>query len=161
MMGTRIIRVRNELGERLSRPGGINREKAVAEAGKRVETLRVPCEEAIAGDIACLEKIVAGAGAEIGAKGLDKALDAAGRLLTLSGTFGFPLLDAVTKRFCDLCSGMQEKSLTATAPLKVHIRAMRLVWKTGLDEAQAALILDELSRIHAYYGLEPHQPDDP
>jgi|WetSurMetagenome_2_1015567.scaffolds.fasta_scaffold763747_1 hypothetical protein len=160
-MGTRIIRVRNELGERLSRPGGINRDKAVAEAGKRVETLRIPCEEAITHDIACLEKIVAEAGAEIGARGLEQALDAAARLLTLSGTFGFPLLDAVAERFCDLCSGMQERAITVTAPLRVHISAMRLVWKTGLDGAQAALILDELSRIHAYYGLEPHKTDAP
>jgi hypothetical protein len=159
-MGTRIIRVRNELGERLSRPGGISRDKAVAEAGKRVETLRNPCEEAIAADIACLEKIVAEAGAEIGVRGLEQALDVAGQLLTLSGTFGFPLLDAVAERFCDLCSGMQERALTATAPLKVHISAMRLVWKSGLDAAQAALILDELSRIHAYYGLEPHKIGD-
>jgi hypothetical protein len=157
-MRTRIAHARNEPRERRSRPGFVNRKKAVA--GTRAGTLRAPCEEAIAWDIVCLEKIVAAAGAEITVGGLAGALDGAERLLTLSATFGFTLLDAVTGRFCDLCCGMQEKSLTATAPLKAHLDAMRLLWKMNPGEAEAVLILDELSRIRAHYGLNPPMTEE-
>jgi len=159
-MGYRIFRIRNILGERLSRPGGVTREKAVQEAGRRVETLRAPYEDAIAVEIAKLEKIVAAAGAEIAARQLAQLLDGAGRLLILTGTFGFGLLDAVTKSLCDLCVGMLEKSIVATAPLAVHLNAMRLAWKMEMSEAEGEEMLGELARIHAYYGIKPHMPDE-
>jgi len=159
-MGQKVIRVRNILGERLSLPGGVTRERAVQEAGKRVETLRAPYEEAIAVEIAKLEKIVAAAGPEIAARQLAQLLDGAGRLLTLTGTFGFALLDAVSKSLCDLCVGMLEKSIAATAPLEVHLNAMRLAWKMELSETEAEEMLGELARIHVHYGFEPHKPDE-
>jgi len=153
-MGHKVFRIRNKLGERLSLPGGITRERAVQEAGRRVETLRLPYEDAIAVEIARLERIVAATGAGIAARQLAQLLDGTGRLLTLTGTFGFVLLDAVGKSLCDLCVGMLEKSIAATAPIEVHLNAMRLVRKMELSEAEAEEMLAELARIHAYYGLE-------
>ncbi len=160
MSGCKIIRVKNLLGELLSIPGGIGREEAVEEATKLIEELREDFEKAIPVEITTLEDIVALAGPTVSPRHLSMILDAVDPLLTLSGTVGSETLDAVVKRFCDLCAGMLEKGISAAAPLQVHLRAMRLVWKTDLSEEAAAEILEELTRIHTHYGITPRSQDE-
>jgi|WetSurMetagenome_2_1015567.scaffolds.fasta_scaffold359562_1 hypothetical protein len=161
MSGCKIIRVKNILGELLHTPGGITRDDAVHEAQQLIEELREDCEKAVPVEITRLEEMVAKAGAQISRFQLIDILSQVDPLLTLSGTFGSETLDAVVKRFCDLCAGMVEKNLSDTAPLIVHLRAMRLVYKTELSDTQSTEILDELSRIHAHYGIASHVNDAP
>lgn len=161
MTGCKIIRVKNLLGELLSMPGGISRDEAVAEARKLIEELREEYEKAIPVEITSLEDLVALFGETVSPRQLAMILDAVDPLLTLSGAFGSPTLDAVVKRFCDLCAGMMEKGISAVAPLRVHLRAMRLVWTADLDEQSAAEILEELTRIHTHYGIVPRSGDEP
>lgn len=161
MSGCKIIRVKNLLGEMLHAPGGISRDEAIHEAQQLIEELREECERAVPVEITRLEDMVVKAGARISRFQLLDILGQVDPLLTLSGTFGSETLDAVVKRFCDLCAGMVEKDITDTAPLMVHVRAMRLVFKAELNEQDAAAILEELSRIHAHYGIESHADDSP
>ena len=161
MAGCKIIRVKNLLGEALSKPGGIGRDEAVEEAQKLIEELREDCEKAVPVEITRLEQMVAAVGSEITARQLAEIVDQVDPLLTLSGTFGSETLDAVVKRFCDLCVGMLEKGITTTAPLAVHLGAMRLVFKTELSEAENAAVLGELSRIHTHNGIASHVDDAP
>jgi hypothetical protein len=161
MSGCKIIRVKNLLGEMLHTPGGITREEAVHEAQQLIEELREECEKAVPVEITRLEEMVFKAGARISRFQLLEILSQVDPLLTLSGTFGSETLDAVVKRFCDLCAGMVEKNISDTAPLVVHVRAMRLVFKTELSDGDAAAILEELSRIHAHYGIVSHADDAP
>lgn len=160
MSGCKIIRVKNLLGELLSIPGGVGRDEAVAEATKLIEELREDFEKAIPLEITTLEDIVALAGPTVSDRHLSMILAAVDPLLTLSGTVGSITFDAVVKRFCDLCVGMQEKGITAVAPIQVHLGAMRLVWKTDLNEESAAEILAELTRIHTHYGISPRSGDE-
>lgn len=159
MTGCKIIRVKNILGELLSKPGGITRDEAVQEAQKLIEELREECEKAVPVEITRLENMVMAAGPQISRFQLLDILSQVDPLLTLSGTFGSETLDAVVKRFCDLVAGMVEKNITDTAPLIVHLRAMRLVFKTDLGATESEEILDELSRIHAHYGIVSHADD--
>lgn len=161
MTSCKIIRVKNLLGELLHTPGGITREEAVHEAQQLIEELREECEKAVPVEITRLEEMVFKAGAQISRFQLLDILSQVDPLLTLSGTFGSETLDAVVKRFCDLCAGMVEKGLTDNAPLIVHVKAMRLVYKSELSEADNAEILEELSRIHAHYGIASHVNDVP
>ena len=161
MAGCKIIRVKNLLGEALRKPGGISRDEAVEEAQKLIEELREDCEKAVPVEITRLEQMVAATGPQITARQIAEIIDQVDPLLTLSGTFGSETLDAVVKRFCDLCVGMLEKDITTTAPLDVHLRAMRLVFKTELSEAENAAVLGELSRIHTHYGIVSHVDDAP
>lgn len=161
MSGCKIIRVKNLLGEMLHTPGGITREEAVHEAQQLIEELREECERAVPVEITRLEEMVFKAGANISRFQLLDILSQVDPLLTLSGTFGSETLDAVVKRFCDLCAGMVEKNISDTAPLIVHVRAMRLVFKTELSETDGGAILEELSRIHAHYGIQSHADDPP
>lgn len=161
MTGCKIIRVKNILGELLSKPGGVTRDEALAEATKLIEELREDCEKAVPVEITRMEELVAAAGPKISRFQLLDILSQVDPLLTLTGTFGSEALDAVVKRFCDLAAGMVEKGIDETAPLEVHLRAMRLVFKTELSEEEGAEILAELSRIHAHYGVVSHADDLP
>ena len=161
MSGCKIIRVKNLLGELLHMPGGISRDEAVSEAQRLIDELRVECEKAIPGEITMLEDLVALVGPAIDAPQLSMLLNAVGPLLTLTGTFGPPALDAVVKRFCDLCAGMRENDIADMAPVKVHLRAMRLIWNSQLSEDQVAEVLGELQRIHTYYGIAASTPQGP
>jgi len=152
----KVIRVKNRLGQLLRMPGGIAREEAVQAAGQAVGTLRDEYVNAIPGEVEALEAIAAGAGQRrISAQKLQAMLDRAGQLLTLSGTFGYDLLDEVVKRFCDLASGMIEKGIDEAAPVHVHLRAMRLVCpgSAPLDENAADHMLSGLQKVHAHYGI--------
>ncbi|MDR3528772.1 MAG: hypothetical protein P4L57_15990 [Rhizomicrobium sp.] len=161
MSGCKIIRVKNILGELLSMPGGVSREEAVQEAQTLIEELREECEKAVPVEITRLEQLVASAGPQISDAELGEILDQVDPLLTLSGTFGSETLDAVVKKFCDLTFGMKDKAITTTAPLKVHLSAMRLVFKADLSDDDAVAILAELSRIHDHYGINAHVPEPP
>jgi len=160
MSGCKIIRVKNILGELLHTPGGISRDEAIQEAQTLIEELREDCEKAVPVEITRLEALVASAGNHITAAQLSEILDQVDPLLTLSGTFGSETLDAVVKKFCDLAFGMREKDITTTAPLEVHLSAMRLVYRSELAEDDAAEILAELSRVHTHYGIV-HKDIDP
>jgi hypothetical protein len=158
----KIIPVKNRLGQLLKLPGGVAREEAVEAAGKAVETLREEYVNAIPGEIGALEAIVAAAGRKhIPASELEAMLERAGHLLTLSGTFGYDMLDEVVKRFCDLTTGMIEKDIGDVAPVSVHLRAMRLVCPGGaeLDAGAADHMLGGLEKVHAHYGIKRLQAD--
>jgi len=158
----KVIPVKNRLGQLLRMPGGIAREAALEAADQGVEKLRDEYVSAIPGEIGALEAIVAAAGRRgIPPEQMQAMLDRAGHLLTLSGTFGYDLLDQVVKRFCDLASGMIEKDIEDVAPVSVHLRAMRLVCPGGapLGEAEADHMLSGLERVHAHYGIKRLQQD--
>ncbi len=150
------IRVKNRLGVLLRRPGGIAKEEAVADAEERVASLRDEYVRAIPSEIEALEAIVAGARCgRISSREIQRLLDCADRLLVLSGTFGYPLLDAVVRSFCDLGVGMIEKNIASVDALIVHLRAMRLVCPelSNATEAEARSVLTELSKVHAYFNV--------
>jgi len=158
----KVTPVKNRLGQLLRLPGGIARDEAVEAAGQAVETLRDEYVNAIPGEIGALEAVVAAAGRrKLPPQELQAMLDRAGHLLTLSGTFGYTLLDEVVKRFCDLTSGMIEKDIGDVAPVSVHLRAMRLVCPGGrsLEEGEADNMLKGLELVHAHYGIERLQQD--
>ncbi len=159
MSGSKIIRVKNLLGELLHMPGGVTREEAVEEAQRLIEELREDFVKSIPAELTMLEDLIALVGPTISTTQLSMILDAVDPLLTLTGTFGTPALDAVVKRFCDLCAGMREKGIDAMAPIQVHLSAMRLVWKSQMSEAEASEILGELQRIHTHYGIMPRPQD--
>ncbi len=151
------MHMRNRLAEKLAQRGGISAKQAIQVATANVETLREPYLAAIPGEISALGAILASQSSTRVTRAQLKALqERAGFILTLSGTFGCDLLDVVTKKFCDLCSGMMEQSLDDSAPLKIHIEAMRLVSPGAVlvnDEAAATLLLEHLGKIHDHLNI--------
>jgi hypothetical protein len=157
LMVVRIIPVKNRLRALLYAPGGVSRDDALSAARQNVETLRREFVGAIPLEIAALEAMLDVAGKKYVTKDeLDAMLLRAGQLLTLSGTFGFDLLDQVVKRFCDLAMGMIEKDIDKAAPVAVHLRAMRLVCpgSVQLNAEDADNMLKSLERVHAHLGIK-------
>jgi hypothetical protein len=159
----KTIRVKNRLGELLRRPGGIQRTQAVASASEAIETLREDYVGVIPDEIGVLEAIAAGSKSGLSSLEVAAMIEGAGRILTLSGTFGFELLDRVVKRFCDFAGGMVEKNITDVAPVEVHLRAMRLVCPGAADLSEAEIdnMLSGLEKVHKHYGIERPLPAAP
>jgi hypothetical protein len=152
----RIIPVKNRLRALLYAPGGISRDEALGVARQNVEALRRDFVKAIPAEIAALEEMIGPDKQTITKEELDAMLIRAGQILTLSGTYGFSLLDQVVKRFCDLALGMIEKDLDMVAPVAVHLRAMRLVCPGGvaLNTMEADHILKSLEDVQAHLGIK-------
>lgn len=153
----KVTPVKNRLGQLLHKPGGIKRQEAVDAAQKNVETLREEFVAAIPDEITALEDLFAvmqmsGMSGEL----LTAMLQRASQLLTLSGTFGYDLLDVVVRRFCDFASGMIDQSITDSAPVGVHLRAMRLLCpgNAELSQAEADRMLSSLAALHEHYGIQ-------
>jgi hypothetical protein len=146
--------MKNRLGELLRRPGGIHKEQAVTAAMEHIESLRDEYTKVIPSEIEALETIIAGTGPDgISAGEVLKLLNGAERLLVLSGTFGYPRLEAVVKSFCDFGIEMVERRITDVESLKVHLRAMWLfrTEASKVSEADAKNVLNELSKIHTHF----------
>jgi chemotaxis protein histidine kinase CheA len=159
----KVIPVKNRLGQMLRKPGGVSRTEAVTAAVQNVDTLREEFVAAIPQEIAALEEMLAAAGRKhVSKDDLDAMLRRAGNLLTLSGTFGFTLLDQVVKRFCDLAVGMMEQGLDQGAAVAVHLRTMRLVCPGGaeLSSFEAGHVLDSLEQVHAHLGIKRCNPEE-
>jgi hypothetical protein len=160
----KIIPVKNRLGMMLHARGGMARDDAVSAAGQNVESLRSVFVKAIPREIAALETMLNATGRSTITKDeLEAMLCRAGQILTLSGTFGFGLLDDVVKRFCDLAMGMIDKNIELTAPVAVHLRAMRLVCPgggMGVSSQDAENMLKSLERVHAHLGISRISQDD-
>lgn len=164
-MGSVVIvtPVKNRLGQMLRQPGGIKREDAVEAAQKNVETLREEFIAAIPGEVTALEDLFAvakmsGMSPEL----ITAMLHRASQLLTLSGTFGYDLLDVVTRRFCDFASGMIDLGITDTAPVGVHLRAMRLLCpgNAELSKEEADRMLSSLAALHEHYRIQCLEPTE-
>lgn len=151
----RIVPVKNRLRALLYAPGGISRDDALGAARQNVESLRRDFVKAIPAEIAALEGMLDAGKTTITKDELDAMLRRAGQILTLSGTFGFSLLDQVVKRFCDLALGMIEMDIDKVAPVAVHLRAMRLVCPGGvaLNVMEAERILKSLEDVQEHLGI--------
>ena len=159
----KTIRVKNRLGEMLRRPGGIVRSQAIESAVQAVETLREEYVGSIPGEIDGLEAIAARSRGKLSREDVDAMLGHASRLLTLTGTFGYELLDQVAKRFCDFADAMLEMDIHDAAPVDVHVRAMRLVCPGAADLSQEEIdnMLTGLEKVHKHYGIERKQAEVP
>lgn len=157
-MGVVIVTpVKNRLGQMLRKPGGLKRQEAVEAATTNVESLRDEYVAAIPGEVTALEDLyaVTTLSGRISAEILDAMLRRSGQLLTLSGTYGYDLLDQVVKRFCDLASGMIDRNMDDPAAVGVHLRAMRLACPGApeLPPAEAERMLAGLVMVHDHYGI--------
>lgn len=119
---------KTRLADLISRPGGIDRDEAVAVALKAVETMRDDCNVAIGQTIGTIESIVrAGKSRALGAADMQEVLTLADRLITLSGTYGYVQLDAVSRSLCDLVETLSRNGTYALEPIAVHTQALRLM----------------------------------
>src|SRR5581483_3818220 len=90
----KILFPKTRLSELLDQPGGVDRDAAVAEAARAIETLREDCSQAINESIAEIEAVLARQKAgRLPAGSTREILSHADRIVTLAGTYGYASLD--------------------------------------------------------------------
>ena len=144
----------NRLAALVNRPGGMERETAIAHATKRVEALRQPTLEILDGLIGELE--IANA---LDTMSLEQRLHAilqlGDRIITLAGTFELTFLTEATKRLCDLMPVLSARHMSGRDQVAVFISAIRLFGPKGetVPEAAAKDVLAELRRVLEHFGV--------
>jgi len=150
----KILYPKTRLAELLEQPGGVDRDAAVAEAVRAIETMREDCSEAIGRTISRIEgilerqkagKLAAGATREI--------LSHADRIVTLAGTYGYAQLDAVARSLCDVIAALESAGSNAAEPIAVHVKALRLLAPGGTapQPAESERMLSELGKVLAHF----------
>jgi len=155
---------RSRLLALVNRPGGVRREEAIAEATRRVETMRDPYMEIVDELIGQLEATAALLDGDPD-KGLVIMQDLANRLITIAGTFGLSFLVEASMRLCDLTQMFTTRSPLDLSAITVHVRAIRLFGPLNppVPEAAAKHVLLELQRVvqHCRVTLSDHGAAEP
>ena len=135
--------------ELAARGGGITRQAAVDNALKSIESSRAESDAIITKAITAIEGIVYAPGVDSSLTDDDMRaiLRQADQIVTLAGMFCYERLDLATRSLCDLVDGLLNAGLSYTAPVEVHVKAIRL-----MAPGSAPLGEDEADKIFA--GLE-------
>jgi hypothetical protein len=149
----RISRPRNRLTDLVDMPGGLLRDRAIAEATRRVETQRGPANKALDDFVGSLEAIVApgtfsGSSAELAA-----IRRVAGQLISLATIYGKSALAEAGERLCDVMAAIKTIDPTGAEALAVHVRALRLLSSSPSPEV-VGVVLKQLDKVASHYGVE-------
>lgn len=150
----KILFPKTRLSELLDQPGGVDRDAAVAEAARAIESLREDCSRAINESIAEIEAVLARQKAgRLPAGSTREILSHADRIVTLAGTYGYANLDAAARALCDLIVFLETAGLNAAVPVAVHVQALRLLMPDApeLPPAEIERMLAELAKVLAHF----------
>ncbi len=150
----KIVYPKTRLSELLEQPGGVDRDAAIAEATRAIETLREDCSEAIGQSIRAIEDVLARKKqGRLPAGATREILSHADRIVTLAGTYGLTNLDAVARALCDLIAFLESAGLNTAAPVAVHVQALRLVapGAAPLPPEEIGHMLAELAKVLAHF----------
>ena len=139
---------RTRLSALVSRPGGVWRDEAIAEATRLVETLRIPYMEVLDEMIGQLETANTRQDRSFEER-LMLLTRLSDRIITLAGTFGLTALMEAAKRLCDLAQALVTRGIADRGQIAVHVRAIRLFGPRAqpVSEEAARNILNELRRV--------------
>ncbi len=158
----RLITPPYQLQQKLLEPGGIEKDKAVADAAAAVENLRQKLSIALAEEVARLEKSASqdGRGDETAVGDLRKI---ARVIYNLAGTYRNAELQFVAANLLDSMEAMRDRGVSCTAPVEVHARAARLFAAAGdkVSPASTDAVLKQLKGMTEHLQLQrPCSPEN-
>ena len=146
------------IAELVGRFGGVNRNDAIVNARKELESLRDESDQVIEKAILALEKLVYAPAKpdRYSDSQLKEILALGDQVVTLAGTFGYGALDQTTRSLCDVADGLLCTGRADVPSIHVHMRALRMVSPKAppLTAPQIETMLAELRKIHAHYGFD-------
>jgi hypothetical protein len=156
----RILTVPPRLRNLLNRPGGVQKDAAVAKAQDGVESLRGTLVDSISDEILAIERIVEAANADLPVPTLTVISRHANAIYNLAGTYGYSMLKAVTTSLIDLVNLMADQNNGCPDPIIVHLRAAKLVapGMPPLPRQDADMLLIQLRKVVSRF--ERHTPCD-
>ena len=152
----------NRLSTLVNRPGGAWRREAIAEATRRVESLRESSMDAIDGLIGLMETVYTCRDHDP-AKQATELQRHADSIITLAGTFGLSNLAEASKRLCDLVGAQLERGKFEQSILAIFVRTIRMFGPKSppLPQDSARAVLDELQRVLRHLNIEIlEEPED-
>lgn len=144
----------NRLGALVLNKGGKTRSHAVADAAVLIEAGRGNAESGIIDAIGAMEDAVEAAqGAQITTEQLHEIFSMTDRIVTLADAYELRHVNAVAQSLGGLISVLLESPARAADPIKVHVRAARLLAPGGpkLDDAATQSVLSELARVRDHF----------
>ena len=114
---------KNRIEALILRPGGLSREKAIAQAVKAVEKLRDESIEGIRNGIEPMETLIgASVSGCLTVQEMCDVLRFGDRIILLSKMFGFSVLALMTMRLCDLVERLIEIGHRDTEAIRICVR---------------------------------------
>ncbi len=146
----------NRLADLAARPGGKRLEAALADATRNIGDMRDECEAGIRNTVLRLETLTAASGpAIIPPDKAREALALADTIVLLSGTYGFAAMETAAMGLVDLIVALSQRDGVQLPPVRVHVRAMRLMEPCAAqtDPAETAALIAELDKVRAHLGV--------
>lgn len=151
-MPARIVHYKNSLHYLLNRSGGITREQAVATAQGNVDDLAQDLLPELSREIHALEEMMDVAREPLSESFIRDLFVRQGVIYNLAGTFGCTGLQQVSASLGELLADMIELGVGTAEPVRVHVRAARMLgpgMPPVLDEA-LTLLLNHLASVRTF-----------
>jgi hypothetical protein len=146
----RILQPTSKLHLMVDRPGGKQRDSAIAEAARKLDEQRLPALKAMEGMIGDLEAATRGREA-LAPDELDHISRIADQIISHSTTYGLESLVRVGKGLCDLIGLFSKLGAMQMEPVLVHVLALRLfISSEKLQGPPPEAILEDLQKVAAH-----------
>lgn len=131
----------------LKRPGGLTVEEALANAERRLESLRGQCTDAVDAKIEVIAGLAVADGYDVAA-----IYALADEIFALAGTFGMSHVSRAAYSLCALLSS--DEGARKSAAIRVHVEALRALRnpEVASDAPAAARVLEGLVAVSKRYA---------
>ncbi len=131
-----LIQPPKRVSEKVRRTGGPSAQQAIMRALNAAEDLMENYQGWAVDDLTKLWRTFEGGGS---AADIEQMFEIAHGIRGEGGTFGFPLVSIIADSLCKFLEGRRKLGPTGHEVVKVHILAMRAVFRQKLDGAQPKL----------------------
>jgi hypothetical protein len=153
----KIFFPKTRLSELAARAGGMLRDDALDGAMKSLEAMRAQGDIEIRKSISAMEAIVFArdAGETLDEGQMRDILRQADQIVTLAGTFCYPMLDNAARSLCDIVDGLIRTGMNSRRPVAVHVQTIHLMAPGGmiLSPEHAEMMLGELAKVAAHFNF--------
>jgi hypothetical protein len=153
-----IHKPRLRLAALANRPGGISREKAIADAEESLADMRGAASDAMDAAVGELEDLCSRCAPD-GHYSANEVLRLADCVITAASTCSSANIAHVAMRLCDVVSALGRQSIHDLDAISVHIRAMRLLLSStqGLSPDAVNEVMRELDKVADHFGATAHE----
>lgn len=145
-----VIERPNDLKKKIPTRGGIDPERAFAQADKIIKNMSSEYLEKLGEDVQKLEKLGENYQASRSDEDLDELFRLVHNMRGQGATFGYPLITDIGRSFCRYVKERPETRAIKPALIDQHVAAMRVVYKQSIqgagDEVSQAVV-DALNEV--------------
>ncbi len=130
-----VIKRPNNLKKKIPARGGIDPEKAFAQADKIIKNMSSEYLNKLGEDVILLEKLGAAYIKDRSEQSLESLFRLVHNMRGQGATFGYPLITEIGRSFCRYVKELDESKQVKPALIDQHVAAMRVVYKQSIQGA--------------------------